>query len=202
MNEKALKYFTEAWNQIKAGDFFDERANNAFEYMLKSLWGTEHQKAIKHDILKHIPKLFSGLKDLESPPPYIYILISLKDQEINKLLITEAIVDLIKSNASEAATYQLLNLINTMDEKGVKLDNYVAAIVSNLKPAMNKDMVEALAHMITVQHPEFMRNFLQKFLSFPDKSVLKNFVNMGGRSALLQLLQLTTPGEVQKILKG
>jgi hypothetical protein len=67
---------------------------------------------------------------------------------------------------------------------------------------MNLDMVEALAHMITVQHPEYMRKFLQKFLNFPDKTILKNFVRMGGRVALLHLLQITTPGEVQKLLKN
>jgi|ERR1700722_171348 len=201
MEEKALKYFTEAWSRIKGGDFFDETNNNAFEYMLRSLWKTTHHKAIKQDILKHIPTLFAQLKLLESPPPYIYILISLKDPEINKLLITEGIVDLVKDNASEQTTYQILNLIQTMDEKGTPIDNFINAIINNLKPTMNKDMVEALAHMITIQHPEHMRKVLQKFLSFPDKTVLKNFVRMGGRVALLQLLHLTTPGEVQKLLK-
>lgn len=200
--EKALKYFIEAWNRIKSGDFFDENTNHIFDYMIKSLWKSEHQQQLKHDILKHLSKLIGQTKKLDNPPPFVYILISLKDNDINKELITEAIVDFVKSNASETEAYQLLNLIQTMDDKGSDIDLYVDAIINNLKPTMNKDMVEAIAHLITLREPRLMRKFLQKFLSFPDKSILKSFVQMGGRTALLQLLQLTTPGEVKKILNS
>jgi hypothetical protein len=110
MEEKAVKYCTEAWNRIKAGDFFDEQTNSTFDYMLKSLWKTNYHKEIKQEILKHIPKLWPKVREQESPPPFLYILISLKDPDINKLMITEAIVDLVKSNASESTTYQLLQL--------------------------------------------------------------------------------------------
>jgi len=200
VEEKALKYYISAWDRIKTGDFFDEDNNNTFEYMLKNLWPTEKHNAIKSDILKHLPALFDKTKSLENPPPFLFILISLKDNDIGKSLITEAIIDFIKSNASETATYQLLNFLQTMDEKGVKLDTFITAVINSIKPGMDHNMVEALAHMLTITRPEYTRKFLEKFMSFSDKSLLKNFVNMGGRRALLELLHLMTPGEVKKLL--
>jgi hypothetical protein len=200
MYERALKNFLEAFDKIREGNLFDEHNNHAFEYMLKNLWGSPYQKQVKSTLLHNLPVLFDKTKSLENPPPFFYILISLKDSDINKSLITEAIMDFIKSNASETATYQLLNFLQTMDDKGVKLDSFIVAIINSIKPSMDNSMVEALAHMLTITHPEYLRKFLDKFLSFTDKSLLKNFVNMGGRRALLELLQIMTPGEVKKLL--
>ena len=200
MIDKALAFFNEAWNKIKQGEFFDDDNNQTFDYMIKNLWKTNHHKTIKSDIIKHLPKLLELSNSLETPPPFILILISLRDANINHLLITEAIIDFVKSNASEISTYQILNLLQTMDEKNIPVDNYINAVLNNLKSSMNSDMVEALAHMISLSHPNFIGKFVKKLFSFPDKTMLKNFVNMSGKRGLLELLQITTPAEANKIL--
>jgi hypothetical protein len=200
MEDRAIKHFIAAWDRIKSGDFFDEHNNHTFEYMLQNLWKTPHQHAIKIDIVKHLPSLFAKAKMLDTPPPFIYALISLKDKNINDTLITDAIIDFVKSNASETSTYNLLHLIQTMSEKSVQLDGFVAAITKNIKPTMAPDMLEALAHMITISHPQYVSSFLLAFMKFTNKTVLINFIKMGGRQVLLAFINIASSQEVNMII--
>lgn len=64
-------------------------------------------------------------------------------------------------------------------------------------------MIEAFAHMITIQHPEYMSNFLKKFLSMADQddSLLKTYVQTTGRRAFLMLTQIANPVQLAKIFK-
>ena len=201
MNAKALKLFKEAWDEIKRGNFFDESINRAFDYMIKSLWKTPYSASIRADIIKHLPSLAQKSKGFEAPPPYLYILISLKDNAINKIIQEIAIFDFVKSNATEESTYHILNLMETFSEKQVPIENFINAVVKNINQKMNHDMVEALAYMISIQHPETMRNFIKKFLSFPNDSLLKSFINMHGRKGMLELTQVANPTQLNKILK-
>lgn len=203
MEEKALKLFSKAWDRIKDGEFFDDGTNTTFDYMLKSLWNTDLKSSIKADILKNFPKLYSQTKDFDRLPPLFYILISLKDSDIIKEMQSILIIDWIKSNASEGTTFQLLNFTDTFFDKQIPITNFVNTIIKRISSAMNQDMVEALSHMITIQHPEFMVNFLKKFLSMSDRddTLLKNYVQMVGRKAFLELMKIATPEQMNKIFK-
>lgn len=203
MEEKAFKLFSEAWSQIKAGILFDEGINNAFDYMIKNLWKSEYKNIIKTDILKHLPDIYTKSKNSENPPPLFYVLISLRDLDIVKEMQTLVLLDWIKSNASELETYQLLNFIETFADKQIPIKNFVNTIINHITTNMNKEMIEAMSYMISIQHPEFMRNFLTKFLSLSDQddSLLKNYVKTNGRKAFLALMQIATPEQMNKIFK-
>lgn len=200
MNEKALKYFHDAWNKIKSGDLFSEDINTTFEYSLKNIWNTEHKNTIKHSILETLPHIYEMAKNLDDPPPVFYILISLKDAEIGKEIQNLAIQDFVKNNATESSTYQLLNFVETFSDKQVPIEGFIKHIIVNVNLQMNKDMLEALAYMTSKNHPNVMKYWLNKFVELGDKSLIKSFVNMSGRKALLELLNLQTPGQVQKIM--
>ena len=197
--EKALKHFNEAWHRIKTGDYYDEDNNNVFDYMLHTLWNSQFRANIKTDILKTLPSLLKDIGNNPNPPPYIFILISLHDADIIKLIQEYAIMDFIRSSASEDSGFTILNLIETFAEKNVPLHSFVSAIANNIKPTMNHDIVEAIAHITSMRHPEFTKTFLEKFLSLSDKLLLKNFVGQN-RRAMLELLNVMRPGEVQKLL--
>lgn len=199
--EKAYELFLKSWNQIKQGIFFDEQVNNIFDYTIKSLWKSEYKHIIKANIIQYLPKIFIQYKSFEKPIPLFYILISLKDEAIIKEMQSLLLLDWIKLNGSEESTFQLLNFIETFSEKQIPIEIFIKAIIKNINSTMSEDMLEALAHMITIAHSEYMSKFVKKFFSMPNKTILKNFVQMSGKPALVQLLQLTTPGEVQKIFK-
>jgi hypothetical protein len=68
---------------------------------------------------------------------------------------------------------------------------------------MHHEMLEALSHMLTIQHPALMKLFLARFLelSKQDDTLLKNYVHMNGRKAFLELMQMTTPAQMNKLFK-
>jgi len=200
MEEKAFTLFVEAWNRIKEGYLFDESTNNTVDYMLKNLWKTKYNKIIKADILKHFPAIYAHAKYSKNPPPLFYILISLRDNDIIKEMQSLLLIDWIKSNASEDSTFQLLNFIETFSEKQIPIENFVNTIIKNMKPNFHADMLEAFAHMIVIHHPEFISNFIQKFLRFPDDTILKNFIRMTGRVGMLKLIQIAPPARLKKIV--
>jgi hypothetical protein len=199
--EKAVKLFSEAWSKIKGGDFFDAHANEAFRYMLKSLWKSKYQPSIKKDIIKHLPNLQKQIYTLENPPPYLYELISLGDDSINTTIQELAVFEFIKSNASESVVYNLINLVETFAEKNIQIEKFVNTIIKHMSQTFNKDMLEAIAYMICSNHPEFRKKFLEKFMNFSDLSILKDFVNMSGRAAMLELSQIAKPGLLAKLSK-
>lgn len=203
MEERAFKLFVKAWDSIKEGDFFDEKVNNTFDYMIKSLWNTSYKTAIKKDILINLPKVYKASRGIENPPPLFYILISLKDDDIIKEIQSLLLFDFIKSGAAEEPTFQILNFVETFADKNIQIEMFVNSLIKNINLNMNKEMVEALAHMITVRHPQFMRSFLKKFLDLAarDNSLLKTYVNMNGRRAMLELTQIAGPGEIGRIFK-
>ena len=200
---KAVNYYVGAWNKLKAGELFDEQTNTTFDYMLKSLWKTEHKPIIKADILKHFPRIFNEAKNSERPPPIFHILISLKDPDIIKEIQSLLLMDWIKSSASEESTFQVLNFISTFDEKGIPIDSFVRTIIKRINLSQHKDMIEALAHMITIQFPQYMELFLKRFLelSKTDSSLLKNYVQMNGRKAFLELMKIAPQTEMNKLYK-
>lgn len=200
MFERALKNFQDSWNAIKSGDFFNENLNTVFDYTLKELWKTKHKDEIRADINKHLGQIFEKAKRLDDPPPVLYIIISLKDEILTQLIQQIVLKNFIKENASENATYQLINFIETFSEKQIPVEGFIKTIIKMVHSNMNTDMLEALAYMTSVNHPGVMRHWIERFLTFNDKSILKGFVNMMGRKALLELLNLQTPGQVQKIM--
>jgi hypothetical protein len=197
--EKALKHYTEAWDRVKSGDFYDEANNNVFDYMLHTLWHSHYKSHVKTDILKHLNSLLNNLGSHPNPPPFILILISLHDTDIIKLIQEHAIIDFIKTNASEDAAFNILNLIETFSEKNVNINSFVHAVANNIKPTMHTDIVEAVAHITTMRHPQYTKVFLNTFLSMKDHRLLKAFVSQN-RVAMLELLNVMRPGEVQKLL--
>jgi hypothetical protein len=203
MEEKAFRIFISAWDQIKAGNLFDEDANNTFDYMLKNLWRTGYKPQIKTDILKHFPAIFAQSKLSQRPPPLFYILISLKDEDIIKEMQSLLLMDWIKSNASEDATFQMLNFIQTFSDKNISIASFVNTIANNITTTMQSDHVEALAFMISLTHPDYIHIFLKKFLSFAeqDDTLLRNYVRMTGRKAFLMLTQMASPVLLNKIFK-
>jgi len=203
MEERAFKLFIEAWNRIKEGYLFDENTNQTLDYMLKNLWKSEYSAIIKADILKHFPAIFANAKHSENQPPLYYILISLKDPDIIREMQSLLLVDWIKSNASEDSTFQMLNFIETFSDRQIPIEGFVNTIIKRITPAMHQDMIEALAHMLTIQHPELMSSFLKHFLKLADEddTLLKNYVKMNGRKAFLQLVGIATPMQMNKIFK-
>jgi hypothetical protein len=198
--ERAYKHFNAAWERIKSGDYYDEDNNNVFDYMLLSLWKSSYKTHIKTDILKTLPALLTNIGANANPPPFIFILISLHDGSINKLIQEHAVMDFIRSNASEDSGFNILNLIETFAEKGVPIDSFVYAIANSIKPTMNNDIVEAIAHITSMRHPEQTSKFLKRFLALKDKLLLKSFVGQN-RKAMLELLNVMRPGEVKKLLE-
>jgi hypothetical protein len=201
MNERALQYFKSAFDTIKSGDFLNENANNTFEYMLKSLWSSDYKEQIKAEILKHLPSMYINSKGSDNPPPFLYILISLKDNEIIKELQSLAIFDFIKENASEQSVFVLTNFVETFAEKQIPIQSFVNTIIKHFNKGQNADMQEALAYMISTHHPEFIKSFIKKFVDLNDDELLKNYVRMVGKRAMLELLQIKNPNEVQKLLR-
>jgi hypothetical protein len=197
--EKALKHYTEAWNRIKSGDYYDETNNNVFDYMLHTLWKSHYKGRVKTDLLRALPLLLNNIGSHPNPPPFILILISLHDSDIIKLIQEHAIIDFIKSNASEEAGFNILNLVETFAEKNVPIASFIKAIANNIKPTMNTDIVEAIAHITSMRHPEYTKLFLDHFLAMNDKRLLKAFVSQN-RKAMLELLNTMRPGEVKKLL--
>jgi hypothetical protein len=200
MLERAYKLFQNSWNNIKYGNFFDEKNNTIFEYTLKSIWNSEYKNPAKKDIIHNLPYLFSASKNLENPPPFLYVLISLRDNALTKIMQELAINDFVKENASESSTYQLLNFVETFNEKQLPIEDFIHRIIAKTKEGMNNDMVEALAYMTSINHPQFIKNWVEKLNDFNDKRILKNYVNMIGRRGLLALMQIVSPGEAKKIL--
>lgn len=200
MNERALQHFKSAFDIIKSGYFLNENANNTFEYMLKSLWSSEYKDQIKAEIVKNLPSMYMKSKDLENPPPFLYILISLKDNEIIKELQSLAIFDFIKENASEQSVFALTNFVETFAEKQIPIQSFVNTIIKHFNKGQNTDMQEALAYMISTHHPEFIKNFIKKFVDLKDDELLRNYIRMVGKKAMLELLQIKNPNEVQKLL--
>lgn len=200
---RALQLFLEAWQNIKGGNLFDESTNNTFDYILKNLWSSPYKNTIKTDIMKNLPSVFIHGKDVETPPPVFYILIGLKDNDIINELQSLILIEFIKSNASESATFQLLNFIETFHDKQIPIVNFVSSAIKRITPRMNREMVEALAYMTTIHHPELMRHWLKRFLSLSsqDDTILKNYVNMSGRKAFLELMQIATPEQMNRIFK-
>jgi hypothetical protein len=199
--DKALKLFYAAWDKIKGGDFFDTHSNETFKYLLKSLWNSKYQASIKKDIIKNLQHLQKQLHNLENPPPYLYELISLNDDLINRTIQELAVFEFVKSNASEPSSYHLLNLVETFAEKNIPIEKFVNTIIKHMLPTMNKNMIEAIAYIVCANHSEFRKKFLEKFMNFPDLSILKNFVNMSGRAAMLELSQIAKPGILAKLIK-
>src|ERR1019366_822029 len=201
MNERALQYFNSAFDIIKAGDFFNEEANHTFEYMVKSLWGSEFKDIIKAEIIKYLPAMYIQSKNGENPPPFLYILISLKDVDIVKELQSLSILNFIKENASEQSVFALTNFVETFAEKQIPIQSFVNTIIKHFNKGQNVDMQEALAYMISTHHPEFIKSFIKKFVDMKDENLLKNYIRMVGKRAMLELLQINNPNEVQKLLK-
>ena len=202
MNEKAFDLFQDAWKKICAGDFFNEENNTQFKYMLHSLWKSQFQPEIAADILTKLSVLFEKAKHLETPPPFLLILISLKDQHIAVKLQELMIFDWIKSNASEETTFQLLHLLDTFADQSYNVRNLILTIIRQMNESMDHEMMQATAHMICLKHPEFLEPCLKRFATFSDKNILKDFVKVMGRKAVLALMNLMRPAEVQKILEA
>jgi hypothetical protein len=202
MQERAIKLFLEAWGRIKNGDFYDEDNNRAFEYTLKSLISKfpKQKAAITSEVLKDLPDLIARSKGNDKPPPFLYILISIKNAHINKVIQETSIVDYIKSNGSEESVYSLLNLIETFAGTRVEINNFVNTIIKNTNEKFNKDMVEALAYMISAQHPEYLPAWIKKFAIFADNTILKSFINMNGRQGMLIATQVLDPNKLVKLL--
>ena len=201
--DQALGIFQTAWDAIKSGHFYEEKINTHFEYLLKSLWSSKYQKQIKSDIISNLPKILEQTHNLETPPPFIYILVGLKDIDIIKKIQEAAIFNFVKEMASENSTFNILHLIDTFSEKLIPVDNFIDVVIKHMNINMNKSMLEAFAYMVSVQHPQYMKKFVVKFLDLAkkDKTLLQEFIRGTGRRALLELLNLVTPGEAQKLLK-
>lgn len=200
--EKAYKSYIGSWDAIKQGNLFDELINTTFEYTAKSLWNTQYKQLIKSEIIKHLPSIFTYTRTSENPPPIFYILISLKDADIIKELQGLLLVNWIKNNADENSTYQLINFIDTFLEKNIPIDNFLKTIIKRTSLTMNKDMVEALAYLTTIKTPAFLDNWLKKLMSLGDADLLRSYVRMIGRKAVLGLSLIMRPGDVEKLLSG
>jgi hypothetical protein len=203
MNDRALKLFTTAWNNIKQGQLFDEGTNTTFEYMIKNLWKSEYHTAIKSDIIKHFPSIYAHARTSENPPPLYYILISLRDPDITKEMQSLLLLDWIKSNADENSTYQILNFAQTFTEKGIPITNFVNTLIKRISLTQHRDMIEAMSHMLTIQNPQLMPLFLRRFLELAkqDDTLLKNYVRMNGRRAFLELVKIAPPELMHKVFK-
>ena len=201
--DQALGIFQTAWDAIKSGHFYEENINTHFDYLLQTLWKTPYQKQIKADILQNLPELLEKTHNLETPPPFIYILITLKDDTIIKKIQESAIFNFVKEMASENSTFNILNLIDTFVDKRIPIESFLDVVIKHINTNMNKSMIEALAYMVSVQHPEYMKKFVIKFVEIAkkDKTLLQEFIKGTGRRAFLELLNLVTPGEAKKLLQ-
>lgn len=203
MEERALKYFEEAFATISSGNFLDDASNQAFEYSLKSLLKTKYRHKVISDIVSKLPELFEKSLLSENPPPFIYVLLSTKEEDFIHKLCQMSLAYFVKNNANETSTFNLLNMIDTMSEKNIPIDNFVHSIIKLIRPDMDATMVDALAGMITVNRPAFIGSFVKKFLDIAkyDKTFLVNFLRSGGKKAFLEATKIATPAEMNFILK-
>jgi hypothetical protein len=107
----------------------------------------------------------------------------------------------MRSNGSEPATFQLLNLIETFGNQKGNSDNFISTIVKNMRDSMDHEMLKAFAYMLYAKHSKLLEPLLKKFMSFSDKSILKEFVKAIGQKAVLLLATIMRPGEVKKLLE-
>jgi hypothetical protein len=168
--------------------------------MLKSLWLSNYKDQLQQTILQDLPVLFAQAQVLERPPPFLHILIHLNDPHINIKLQELSILDWVKSNASEPATFQLLNLAETFGDKG-NTGNFIKTIIKNMRSTMEPEMLKAFAYMLYAKHPQFLEQMLRRFASFSDKTVLKEFAKAIGQKAVLMLATIMRPGDVKKLLE-
>ena len=201
MQEQAFNLFNEAWNNLKSGEYYDSQNNTQLEYMLQSLSNTEYRDRVRHTIIRDLPHLFQQALVLERPPPFMHILIKLNDNQVNIELQELAITSWMRSNGSEPATFQLLNLIETFGNQKSNSDNFISTIIKNMRGSMDQEMLKAFAYMLYAKHTKFLEPLLKKFASFQDKSVLKDFVKAIGQRAVLLLATIMRPGEVKKLLE-
>jgi hypothetical protein len=202
MRARAYELLLEAWNRIKGGDFFDEQTNKHFEYMLQEVWKDhEYKNKIQTEIFNVLPHLFNQIKLHENPPPFLFILISLKDPKVNMHIQEVAISDWIKSNASEQSTFQLLNIADTFETKGIDIKQFMHTTIKYMREGMDNEMLKAFAYMLCSKHQEYLQTILKKFYSFTNKALLKDFAHMIGRPAVLALMQFLRPNEVSSIIK-
>jgi hypothetical protein len=200
--EKAYELFIGSWDIIKQGNLFDDETNTTFDYMIKSLWNTPFKSVIKSDIIKHLPSIFAYSHLTENPPPVFYILVSLKDADIIKEFQSLLLVNWIKKNSDENSTYQLINFIDTFIDKNIPIDNFLKTIIRKTSLNMQKDMIEALAYLTTTKMPHLLNQWLERLVNLGDKKLLKDYVNMIGRRAVLTLTGIMRPGDVEKLLSG
>jgi|SRR5271166_556997 len=202
MQEKALKYLLTAWDAIKSGDFFNEQVNNTFEMMLRSLWKTDKHDEIKADILANLNAIHHKIKGLETPAPVLLILLSLKDEDIVRKIEGLMIADFIGDKGTEQSVFNIGNLINTLSDRNISVAVPVNLMIKSISQDFSKDFTLALAHIISIQHPEFVGAFVKKFMGFGDESWLKNYITSVGKRALLEAIKIADPEKMNKLMKG
>ncbi len=204
MYQKLYKHALEAWKKIIDGDYYNDQSNTTLEFSIKSLKGSEYEDKLRRLILLSIPKLANDILNSDPPLPFIFILLSLNDPKVGRPLEKLFIDHWIKDNASQNATFHLLNLLNILGDKNVDIIPIVKNILSHANTQMDPIMINALAVMTINNQPGTLKYFIEKFAEWAENDndvFLKDLIKMVGKKGLMELLKTQKTKAINKILK-
>jgi len=199
--KKAFLQFNEIWEEIKAGDFYSNTTNDAFEYLLKSLINTEYKTEVKKEILQSLGGLEDTILSLEDMPPFFYILLSIKDQDITKAIEDMIISYFKKEKGSQRGAFQVVNLCDILAQNNQNFHSFIKNAVSLIDEQMDLNSIDAMAGMLCMQYPDLTKYFIHKFAEMENEELLTNLINIVGKEGILKLLETRNTIMINKILK-
>ena len=200
--ETAFKQWKESLAHLLSGDLLSHQNNETFEMTTKALWRTERQETMRTEITKAIEKLSPKFARLPHPAPMLLTLIQLKDRAIDVSIQEMGLLEWLKSNGDEPTTFQLINMVDTFDRHGTNTEPMIETIIKNMNDQMDGEMLKALGFWLASEREKYLGAILRKFAELKDKSILKEFVKMNGRRAVLEMMEFLRPGEVKKVLSA
>jgi hypothetical protein len=200
--EKAFSQWKDALQAITAGNLLSHSVNDTFDMLTKALWKTPKQSLLKQELHKVLEHLSGQFSRLEHPAPMLLTIISLKDREMDIAVQEMVLFDWIKRNGDEQSTFQLINILDTFERRGTHIEPLVKVLIKNINDRMEPEMLKALGFWLTNDREEYLGALLRKFAELKDRSVLKEFSQMAGRRAVLELMEFMRPGEVKKVLSA
>ena len=200
--EQAFNQWKDALQKLLSGDLLSHQVNETFEMTTKALWGTEKKSLMKQELRRALEHLSGQFSRLQHPAPMLLTIMSLKDKDMDVALQEMALLEWIKKNGDEPTTFQLINMLDTFEQRGTTIDPMVRVIIKNVNDRMEPEMLKALAFWLVNERQQYLGLVLRKFAELKDRSILKEFVSMQGRVAVLELMEFLRPGEVKKVLSA
>ena len=96
-------------------------------------------------------------------------IMSLKDKDMDVALQEMALLEWIKKNGDEPTTFQLINMLDTFEQRGTTIDPMVRVIIKNVNDRMEPEMLKALAFWLVNERQQYLGLVLRKFAELKDR---------------------------------